>query len=64
MGMNPVISYFFFSSSEPKAHGRTNSLPVTPASGVRRPSTFSNIFSSETTGEIKLKFHMETPEDV
>ena len=26
-----------------------------------RPSTFSNIFSSETTGPIKLKFHMETP---
>ena len=32
---------------------------------VRRPSTFSNIFSSETTGPIKLKlkFHMETPYD-
>ena len=28
-----------------------------------RPSTFSNIFSSETTGPIKLKFHMETPKD-
>ena len=28
---------------------------------VRRPSTLSNIFSSETTGPIKLKFHMETP---
>ena len=26
-----------------------------------RPSTFSNIFFSETTGPIKLKFHMETP---
>ena len=31
---------------------------------VVRPSTFSNIFSSETTGPIKLKFHMETPRDV
>ena len=30
---------------------------------VVRPSTFSNIFSSETTGPIKLKFHMETPRD-
>ena len=29
---------------------------------VIRPSTFSNI-SSETTGPIKLKFHMETPKD-
>ena len=28
---------------------------------VRRPSTFSNIFFSETTGPIELKFHMETP---
>ena len=27
------------------------------------PSTFSNIFSSETTMPIKLKFHMETPSD-
>ena len=30
---------------------------------VVRPSTFSNIFSSETTGPIKLKFYMETPRD-
>ena len=30
-------------------------------SSVVRPSTFSNIFSSETTGPIKLKFHMKTP---
>ena len=28
---------------------------------VVRPSTFSNIFSSETTWPIELKFHMETP---
>ena len=35
-------------------------IPVTPASGVR-PSTISNIFSSETTGPIKFKFHMGTP---
>ena len=26
-------------------------------------STFLNIFSSETTGPIKLKFHIETPKD-
>ena len=31
---------------------------MTPAS-VRHPSTFSNIFSSETTGPIELIFHME-----
>ena len=28
---------------------------------VVRPSTFSNIFSSETAGPIKLKCHMVTP---
>ena len=28
---------------------------------VVRPSTILNIFSSETTGRIELKFHMETP---
>ena len=27
------------------------------------PSTISNIFSSETTGPIELKFHMETSKD-
>ena len=27
------------------------------------PSTFSNIFSSETTGPMKLKLHMKTPYD-
>ena len=38
-----------------------NSIPLTPA--PVRLSTFSIIFSSETTGPIKLKFHMETPYD-
>ena len=33
---------------------------VTSHSGVR-PSTISNIFSSETTEPNKFKFHMETP---
>ena len=47
-----------FSSPEPMAHGYAYSIPVTPAP-VRRLSTFSNIFSSKTTGPIKLKFHME-----
>ena len=30
---------------------------------VHRPATISNIFSSETTGQIKFKFHTETPYD-
>ena len=34
---------------------------VRRSSSVVRQSTFSSIFSSETTGPIKLKFHMETP---
>ena len=37
-------------------------LIVYQSSGVR-PSTISNIFSSETSGPIELKFHMETPKD-
>ena len=50
----------FFSSPEPKAHERANSIPVTPSS-VRPsvlPSTFSNI-SSKTTGPIELEFYMD-----
>ena len=34
-------------------------LIVTPA--VVHPSTFSNILSSEITGPIKVKLHIETP---
>ena len=34
---------------------------MTPSSV--RPSTFSNLFSSETTGPIELKFHMKIPWD-
>ena len=30
---------------------------------VVRPSAITNIFSSETTWPIELKFHMETPQD-
>ena len=33
---------------------------VRPLSSVR-PSTFSNIFSSETAGPIKAKFYVEPP---
>ena len=60
------LAFLLFSSPEPKAPRWAISIPVTPASVVRpsvRPSTFSNIFSSETTGPIELKFHMETPYD-
>ena len=31
------------------------------SSSVRRPSTFSNVFSSETAWQIKAKFYVEPP---
>ena len=55
-----------FSSPEPKAHwwsyriGRPQSS-VRPSS-VRRPHSL-NIISSETTGPIEARFHMESPWD-
>ena len=50
-----------FSSPEPKAPGELigwEALIVRPSSIVRRPSTLSNDFSSETTGQNVNKFHM------
>ena len=32
-----------------------------PSSSVQRPSTISNVFSSETTWPIKAKFYVEPP---
>ena len=59
------------SSPEPKAHRRAYRIPMDPASVVVRlsirpsvvvrPSTFSNIFSSETAWPIKAKFYVEPP---
>ena len=48
-----------FSSSKAKAHGLAISMPVTPAFVCQ--STFSNILSSEATGQIELKFYMKSP---
>ena len=45
-----------FSSPEPKAPGEL--LVWKPPSSVRRPSTLSNDFSSETSGPNITKFHM------
>ena len=48
-----------FSSPEPKARGE---LIVQAGSVVRRrPSTISNVFSSETTGPTVTEFHMQPP---
>ena len=51
-----------FSSPEPKAYWWTYRIGRPPSSvrpsSVRRPHSL-NIFSSETTGPIKVKFHME-----
>ena len=49
-----------FSSPEPKASRWAISIPVLRLPSSILPSTFSNIFFSETTGPIELKFHMET----
>ena len=53
-------SFSFFSSPEPKAHRWAYRIPMDPSS-VRRPFTFSNIFSSETAWPIKAKFYLEPP---
>ena len=61
------LCFFFvvvvFSSPEPKAHWRAYRTGRPPSSvvclsSVCRPH-FLNIFSSETTGPMKVKFHME-----
>ena len=49
----------FISSPEPL--GSQGELIVYPCSGVRRPSTISNIFSTETPWPIKAKFYVEPP---
>ena len=54
---------FFLSSPEPKAPGElivyVGSVVRRPS--VRRPSTISNNFSSETTVPIPTKFHLQPP---
>ena len=60
-----ILSHLmFFSSPEPL--GSQDELIVYPCSGVRpsvvrRTSTISNIFSSETAWPIKDKFYVEPP---
>ena len=57
------ILFAFISSPEPNAHWWANNIGMPPPSVGRRTSTFSNIFSSETTVPIKVKFHIEPPRD-
>ena len=58
----------FVSSPEPLgSQGELIVYPcsgVRPSSSVRRPSTISNIFSSETAWPIKAKFYVEPPWEV
>ena len=49
-----------FSSPEPKVHWWTYRIGRRPSSLVRRSHSL-NIFSSETTEPIKVKFHMDAP---
>ena len=66
--------YIVFSSPEPKAHWWAYKIGRPPSSicvyicvyvcmYVVCMSTFSNIFSSETTGPIEAKFQLEPPRD-
>ena len=48
-----------FSSPEPKAPGGAYSIGRLHRPPVRRSSTISNDFSSETTGPIATKFHIQ-----
>ena len=65
-----LIHALLFSSPEPLGSQgelieypwiRRPSVRRRPSVGVRRPSTFSNIFSSETAWPIKAKFYVEPP---
>ena len=57
---------FIFSSTEPKAHWWAYGIGRPPSSihpsVVCRPHSL-NTFSSETTGPIEVKFHVESPWD-
>ena len=57
---SPFFMCPIFSSSEPKAQWWAYRIGR-PLSYVCSVSTFSNIVSSETTGLIEAKFHMELP---
>ena len=65
--MNNGYFFKFFSSPEPKAAGEliVKAVSVVRLSSVCRPSvrpfTISNDFSSETTGPIATKFHIQPP---
>ena len=52
-----LMCVHIISSPEPKAHRRAYRIPM--ARRRRRPSTISNVFSSETTWPIKAKFYVE-----
>ena len=62
-----LVVFSLISSPEPKAPGELigweGSVVRRPSvrPSVRRPSTISNDFSSETTGPIASKFHIQPP---
>ena len=59
--LSEALFLCIFSSPEPKAHWCAYRIGRPPSS-VRCPHSL-NIFSSETTGPIEAKFHMESPLD-
>ena len=63
-----LTGVYIFSSPKPLgSQGELIEYPwirrpsVRPSVGVRRPFTFSNIFSAETAWPIKAKFYVEPP---
>ena len=58
-----IYVYFCFSFHDFSAHLSQRLMLEIIVYQSLRTSTISNIFSSETTGPIELKFHMETPLD-
>ena len=62
IALDQLMISSFFSSPEPKAPGELIGWEGSVVRlSVRRPSTISNDFSSETTGPIATKFHIQFP---
>ena len=59
--MGVVWTFFLSSIFLAQGSGGANSIGRLRRPSVRRPSTISNDVSSETTGQIATKFHLQPP---
>ena len=59
--LGPILFLIFLAHLSRRLMGELIVYQSLRRPSVVRPSTISNIFSSETTWPIELKFHMETP---